>query len=496
MHTQTTITQRLQASPVLDYITPTPTQKMECLSCELSNDIFLKREDHNTVNSFKIRGAFQKITSLSPQVQSLGVVAASAGNHAQGVAKVCSELNIAATIVMPETTPQIKVDGVRKFGANVILHGNTFDESNQYAKHLATTRCIEFIHPFDDMEVILGQGTVGVELVEQVQGLDYVFVQVGGGGLAAGMALAINELSPETKVIAVEPEGAQSLGASLSAGKVVKLDRVCGFSDGVAVQQMGEVTFNICQSLINDYVTVSKDEVCSAIQLVHRDTRAIPEASGAVGLAGAKKYMEQHNLKGKKVGAILSGSNISFEKLEYVAQRCNLGLMTEKLISVELPEKQGELTKLLTLLEDVNISELQYRIDKYSKAHLLISYFSHDIDLNLSKLSQLSKAGYHVSDIAEQSIDKSHYRFMMAMSGKRYPLDQETFYNLKFPEKRGTLLSVLNTLFEGSSITALNYRNDGSSSCSLLLGILGNGQCIDQRALHSLSCHVDEVTTF
>ncbi|PYF82303.1 L-threonine ammonia-lyase [Marinomonas alcarazii] len=468
----TRILNKIVKSPVFDYLPPTPLDYMHKLSQSCSNDVYIKREDLQPINSFKIRGAYQKIMSLTLNQLNLGVVAASAGNHAQGVAKVCKELGANATIVMPEVTPKIKVDAVRAYGAHVVLTGVNYDDAYDYAIKLANTHNMTLVHPFDDIEVIYGQGTIGVELLNQIDELDYLFVQVGGGGLLSGLLLVMRALSPNTKVIAVEPEGAQTLGESLKKKQVTKLDAVCTFSDGVAVRQIGNLPYNICSGEIDGHVAVANDEVCSAIQQIHEDTRAMAECSGAVGLAGANKYLRENGLEGKNVAVILSGSNINFQKLEYVAQRYNLGQMREKLLHIVLPERKGELIKLLSHINDVNITEIKYRKSKYDiRANIILSFSSNDSELLESKVDILASAGYTITDLTKSDIGKSHLRFMIGDSKFGSTVETERFYRLEFPEKQGQLLSTLNRIYIDVEITALNYRQNGQHECSLLLGV-------------------------
>ncbi|EDM68426.1 threonine dehydratase [Moritella sp. PE36] len=486
---------KIVTSPVFDYLKPTPVDRLVNLSKQTNNDIYLKREDLQDINSFKIRGAYQKIISL-PLIQlNRGVVAASAGNHAQGVAKVCKELGTTATIVMPDTTPKIKVDAVRSYGANVVLHGVNYDEAYRYAYNLADSRDLSLIHPFDDIEVICGQGTIGLEFASQVEQLDYLFVQVGGGGLLAGLTIAMNTLSPSTKIIAVEPEGAQTLGVSLRAKVISKLDSICSFSDGVAVGQIGKLPYEICKDAIDDHMTVSKDEVCSAIQYIHEDTRAIAEGSGAVGLAGAYKYLKDHHIKGKKIGVILSGSNMNFQKLEYVAQRCNLGQKKEKLVYLTIPEKQGELIKLVDQLSEVDITELKYRKSASEQANIMVSFSSvDDTSLVNSTLDLLRENGYKALDMTDSDVGKSHLRFMIGDSNLTTSKKSEKFYRFEFPEKKGQLLIILQHIYSNVDFTAINYRKDGSSFCSLLLGIEANYKPCVQEFLEKYSCTISDVT--
>ncbi|GAL10980.1 threonine dehydratase catabolic [Vibrio astriarenae] len=463
---------RILNSPVLDYLQPTPLDFMTKLSQNCANSIYIKREDLQPINSFKIRGAYQKITSLTLNQLSLGVITASAGNHAQGVAKVCKELGVQATIVMPEVTPEIKVDAVRAFGVNVVLVGVNYDEAYDYACKLAHTHQMTLVHPFDDAEVIYGQGTIGVELSNQIDELDYLFVQVGGGGLLSGLLLAMQALSPKTKVIAVEPEGAQTLGISLQNNGVTKLGSVCTFSDGVAVRQIGDLPYSISKGTINGYVTVTNDEVCSAIQQIHTDTRAVAECSGAIGLAGANKYLKEYGLVDQRVVVILSGSNMNFQKLEYVAQRYNLGQLKEKLFHVALPERKKELVKLLSHLSDVNVTEIKYRKSKDdSWANMILSFSSNDSGLLESKREALERAGYSITDFTDSDLGKSHLRFMIGDSKFGPTAKTERFYIFKLPDKQGQLLSTLNRIYADIEITALNYRQNGQNECNLLVGI-------------------------
>ncbi|MFC1507976.1 threonine ammonia-lyase, biosynthetic, partial [Pseudomonadota bacterium] len=348
-------------APVYEVAQVTPLQSMDRLSARIGNNVQLKREDRQPVHSFKLRGAYNMMSQLTQAQRQAGVIAASAGNHAQGLALSGHKLNVQATIVMPLTTPDIKVEAVKSFGGKVILHGSNFDEAKSHAESLARQHGYTFIPPFDHPSVIAGQGTIGMELVQQNGHLDYVFVPVGGGGLAAGVSVLLKQLLPEIKVIGVEAEDSACLKAALDAGEPVTLDQVGMFADGVAVKRIGEETFRLCQHYLDDVITVSSDEICSAVKDIFEDTRAIAEPSGALSLAGLKKYTEVHGLQDKQLAAILSGANLNFHGLRYVSERCELGEKREGLLAVTIPERQGAFLDFCHILGGRAVTEFNYR---------------------------------------------------------------------------------------------------------------------------------------
>ncbi len=352
---------KILLSPVYEVAKVTPLQTLKKISDRLGNHVALKREDLQPVHSFKLRGAYNKIAGLSEAQRAKGIIAASAGNHAQGVALSGAKLKIPAIIVMPTTTPDIKIDAVRRMGGNVVLFGNSFDEAYAESRRLAEEHGYTLIPPYDDVDVIAGQGTIGRELLEQDTRLTHVFVQVGGGGLAAGVAVYIKQLLPNIKVIGVEAEGSASMKAALDAGEPVNLPRVSLFADGVAVKRAGDETFRVCREYLDDVITVTNDEICAALKDIFDDTRAVAEPSGALSLAGLKKYVENTHIKGARMAAILSGANVNFHSLRYVSERCELGEKREGVLAVTIPERKGAFLEFCHILGKRMVTEFNYR---------------------------------------------------------------------------------------------------------------------------------------
>jgi threonine dehydratase len=359
-------------APIYEVAQVTPLQDMDRLSARIGNRIQLKREDRQPVHSFKLRGAYNMMSQLTPAQRKAGAIAASAGNHAQGLALSGHKLDVSATIVMPLTTPAIKVDAVKSFGGKVVLHGNNFDEAKAHAEELAQQYGYTFIPPFDHPSVIAGQGTIGMELLQQNGHLDYVFVPVGGGGLAAGISVLLKQLMPNIKIIGVEAEDSACLKAALDAGCPVTLDQVGMFADGVAVKRIGEETFRLCQQYLDDVITVSSDEICSAVKDIFEDTRAIAEPSGALSLAGLKKYVEVHQLQDKQLASILSGANLNFHGLRYVSERCELGEKREGLLAVTVPERPGAFLDFCHILGGRAVTEFNYRYNDNTLANVFV----------------------------------------------------------------------------------------------------------------------------
>ncbi len=447
-------------SAVYDVAQVTPLEKMDKLSARLNNQIFVKREDRQLVHSFKIRGAQAMIASLSPEERQCGVIAASAGNHAQGVAFSASKLGIKSLIVMPLTTADIKVEAVKGFGGEVLLYGANFDEAKAKALELAKEQRRIFIPPFDHPLVIAGQGSIAMELLQQNAKLDRIFVPVGGGGLAAGVAVLIKQIMPSIKVIAVEPEDAACLKAALDAGHPVDLNRVGLFAEGVAVKRIGDETFRLCQQYIDDIITVDSDEICAAVKDLFDDVRAIAEPSGAVALAGLKKYVEKHNIQGENLAHILSGANLNFHNLRYVSERCELGEKREVLIAVTIPEKKGSFLKFCQILGGRSVTEFNYRYHDEESACIFVGV---KITKNSEKddiMQQLTSAGYPVVDLTDDEMAKLHVRYMIG--GKPCQPIQEQVYSFEFPESQGALLKFLQTLGTNWNISMFHYRSHGT----------------------------------
>ncbi|MFS1163707.1 threonine ammonia-lyase, biosynthetic, partial [Aeromonas salmonicida] len=425
-------------SPVYEAARVTPLQTLKKLSERLGNHVALKREDLQPVHSFKLRGAYHKIATLTQEQKDHGVIAASAGNHAQGVALSAAKLGIKAIIVMPKTTPDIKIDAVRRQGGNVMLFGNSFDEAYAESRRLSELEGYTLIPPFDDVEVIAGQGTIGKELLEQDTHLTHVFVPVGGGGLAAGVAVYIKQLLPDVKVIGVEAEGSACLKAAMEAGEPVNLDRVSLFADGVAVKRIGTETFRLCNQYLDEVVTVSNDQICAALKDIFDDCRAIAEPSGALSLAGLKAYSEREQVKGGRMAAILSGANVNFHSLRYVSERCEIGEKREGMLAVTIPERKGAFLDFCRQLGPRMVTEFNYRYSDAAQASLFVSVRLTGGDEELGQIiEQLGGSGYPVVNMTESELAKNHVRYMIGGRPAR-PLG-ERLYSFKFPEQPGAL---------------------------------------------------------
>ncbi|QIL85469.1 threonine ammonia-lyase, biosynthetic [Vibrio sp. HDW18] len=456
-------------SPVYEVATITPLQSMPRLSARIANQVQIKREDRQPVHSFKLRGAYNMVAHLSQAQKDAGVIAASAGNHAQGMALSGSKLGIKTTIVMPRTTPDIKVEAVRGFGGEVLLHGNNFDEAKAEAERLAKQQGYTFVPPFDHPLVIAGQGTIGMEMLQQNGHLDYIFVPVGGGGLAAGVAVLVKQLMPEIQVIAVEPEDSACLKAALDAGKPVVLDQVSMFADGVAVKRIGDETFRLCQQYLDGHITVSSDEICAAVKDIFEDTRAIAEPSGALALAGLKKFAEQQQLKGKQLGTVLSGANTNFHGLRYVSERCELGEKREGLLAVTIPERKGAFFEFCHIIGNRAVTEFNYRYsdDKLANIFVGVRLIGGPEELK-SIIHELRQSGYPVQDLSDDEMAKLHIRYMIGGRPSK-PLT-ERLYSFEFPEYPGALLKFLSMLGTHWNISLFNYRNHGADYGRVLCG--------------------------
>ena len=460
---------KILLSPVYEAAVVTPLQPLTKLSARLANNILLKREDRQPVHSFKLRGAFNKLVQLSVEQQASGVIAASAGNHAQGVALSAQKLDIKAIIVMPVITPEIKVDAVRGFGAEVCLHGDSFDEASLYARELAVTAGYTLIPPFDDVDVIAGQGTIARELLEQNTHLDYIFVPVGGGGLAAGIAVYIKQLRPSIKVIGVEPRDSACLRAALDAGQPVELARVGIFADGVAVKRVGDETFRLCQQYLDDVITVSSDEICAALKDIFEDTRAIAEPSGALALAGLKKYAEQLQIRDANMTAILSGANVNFHSLRYVSERSEYGEKKEAVLAVTIPERPGAFLNFCQLIGNRAVTEFNYRYASRAEANIFVGLRTPKGQADLAKvIQQLQAAAYPVVDLSEDEMAKQHVRYMVG--GRPAEALSERLFSFEFPEHPGALQKFLLTLGMHWNITLFHYRNHGAAYGRVLAG--------------------------
>ncbi|MFG1175803.1 threonine ammonia-lyase, biosynthetic [Erwiniaceae bacterium CAU 1747] len=448
-------------APVYEVAQVTPLQKMEKISSRLGNTILVKREDRQPVHSFKLRGAYAMIAGLTEEQKARGVVTASAGNHAQGVALSATRLGIKSLIVMPVATADIKVDAVRAFGGEAYLFGANFDEAKARAIELAEQQGYTFVPPFDHPMVIAGQGTLAMELLQQDAHLDRVFVPVGGGGLAAGVAVLIKQLMPQIKVIAVEATDSACLKAALDAGHPVDLPRVGLFAEGVAVKRIGSETFRLCQEYIDDIVTVDSDAICAAMKDLFDDVRAVAEPSGALALAGMKKYIQQHQIQGERLAHVLSGANVNFHGLRYVSERCELGEQREALLAVTIPEQQGSFLRFCQLLGGRSVTEFNYRYAHADEACIFVGVrLTRGLEERHEILHLLSEGGYKVVDLSDDEMAKLHVRYMVGGRPSK-PL-RERLFSFEFPEAPGALLRFLQTLGTHWNISLFHYRSHGT----------------------------------
>ncbi len=461
---------KILAARVYDVAIESPLEPAPAISRRTGNHILLKREDKQSVFSFKLRGAYNKMAHLKPEQLARGVICASAGNHAQGVALGAQKLGTTATIVMPVTTPRIKVSAVAARGAKVVLFGDSYHEAAQHAKALAKKKGLAFVHPYDDPLVIAGQGTIGMEILRQHQRpIDAIFVPVGGGGLIAGIASYVKRLSPATRIIGVEPVDSNAMAASLKAGRRVTLPHVNIFADGVAVRQVGRETFRICQELVDEMVLVDTDEICAAIKDTYEDTRTVVEPSGALALAGAKRWLARRHLKGKTVVAIACGANMNFDRLRFVAERAELGEHREAVLAVTIPEKPGSFRALCELLGRRNVTEFNYRIADPAQAHVFIGLTVAGREETDRLIAQLHRAGLKAVDLSDNEMAKLHVRHLV---GGRAPGEAgEMVYRFEFPERPGALMNFLKRMGSGWNISLFHYRNHGADVGRVLVGL-------------------------
>jgi len=455
---------------IYDLAIETPVDEAPLLSHRLNNNVLLKREDLQPVFSFKLRGAYNKLRHLSKEQLAAGVVAASAGNHAQGLALAAKKMGVKATIVMPQTTPQIKVYAVRARGAKVVLIGDSYDAAAAHANKLIEEQGLTYIHPFDDPDIIAGQGTIGMEILRQVPGdLDAIFIAVGGGGLCAGVATYVKNLRPDIKIIAVESDDAACLDAAMKAGRRVRLKEVGIFADGTAVAQIGKETFRLLKNLVDEVITVSTDEICAAIKDVYNDTRAICEPSGALGIAGLKKYVEAHAVEGQTLMAIQCGANIDFDRLRYISERTETGEKREAVLAVTIDEKPGSFEKFCKALRRRNISEFNYRYNDANKAQIFVGMKVTSDEDRIELVQELSQKGYAVSDMTDNEMAKLHIRHMVG--GHAPQVVDEQVFRFEFPERPGALLNFLVQLGGRFNISMFHYRNHGSAFGRVLVGL-------------------------
>ncbi len=458
-------------SKVYDAVKETPLTYGVNLSKKLNNTIMLKREDLQDVFSFKIRGAYNKIAHLSDKEKKKGVICASAGNHAQGVALSATKLGIKSVIVMPETTPTIKVDAVKLYGADVVLKGDNYSEASDYAKKLVRENGMVYVHPFNDEFVIAGQGTIGHEIIRQTPGDDIyaVFVPIGGGGLISGIASFIKNVYPHIKIIGVEPEESNAMSLSIKNNRIVKLDKVGIFADGVAVREVGDLTFEIVSKYVDDIVLVNTDDIASSIKDIYYDTRNIVEPAGALAVAGIKKYIKQKNITGKKFIAINSGANMNFDRLGFVTERAVIGEKREALYAVTIPEVPGAFKSFCEkVVENKNVSEFHYRLSSRKKAYILVGLTMDYEKENGEMLARMKKFGYYAMDITPNELAKNHIRYMVG--GKSELAKNELLYHFRFPEKAGALMNFLHHMKDNWNISLFHYRRHGGEFGRVLVG--------------------------
>jgi threonine dehydratase len=463
--------EKILTTSVYDVARETPLENMPTLSQRLGSSVLLKREDLQPVFSFKLRGAYNRISQLSAEERERGVIAASAGNHAQGVALAASRLGIKAVIVMPVTTPRIKVEAVRRLGGKAVLHGDSFDEASSHAQILQEKHGYAFIHPFDDPAVIAGQGTVAMELLRQHPGpLDAVFICVGGGGLLAGMAVYIKRLRPEIKVIGVEPEDAPSMYEALRQNKRVVLDQVGIFADGAAVRQVGKETFRLAREFVDEMLLVDTDEICAAIKDVFDDTRVLAEPAGALAVAGLKKYVQREGLKNGRFAAVLSGANMNFDRLRHVAERAEIGERREAVFAVTIPERPGSFRRFCKAIGKRGITEFNYRYSDDSAAHVFVGLKVERGDAEKQEvLERLVAEGYPILDMTDNEVAKLHLRHMVG--GHASHVANESLYRFEFPERPGALMHFLTRMGADWNISLFHYRNHGAAYGRVLVGM-------------------------
>ncbi|MCW6036005.1 threonine ammonia-lyase, biosynthetic [Spirulina subsalsa FACHB-351] len=462
--------ERILNARVYDVAQETPLELAPNLSRRLQNQLFLKREDMQSVFSFKLRGAYNKMAQLPPDLLAQGVIAASAGNHAQGVALGAHRLGTRAYIVMPVTTPQVKINAVQARGGAVILHGETYDDAYTYACQLATEKGLTFVHPFDDPDVIAGQGTIGMEILRQYQKpIHAIFVAIGGGGLISGIAAYVKRLRPEIKMIGVEPLDSDAMYQSLKAGERVRLPQVGLFADGVAVRQVGAETFRLCQQYVDDIVRVGTDDTCAAIKDMFEDTRSIVEPAGALAIAGAKAYVEQTGIEHQTLIAVACGANMNFDRLRFVAERAELGEQREAIFAVTIPEKPGSLRQFCDCLGKRNLTEFNYRIADQTEAHIFVGVQVENRADAAQLVESFESFGLKTLDLTDDELTKLHLRHMVG--GKSPLAHHELLYRFEFPERPGALMKFVASMSPDWNISLFHYRNNGSDYGRILVGM-------------------------
>ena len=475
-HSAADVLKSILNARVYDVAEETDLQPARLLSSRLHNKIFLKREDQQPIFCYKLRGAYNKMRQLSSSQLKQGVIVASAGNHAQGVAMSAQKLGCKSTIVMPVTTPEVKVEAVKRWGAKVVLNGDSFDEAYHHALEIQAREDLVFVHPFDDLDIIAGQGTVGQEILRQHTGgkIHSIFLPIGGGGLIAGVAAYVKQLQPEIRIIGVEPDESDAMRRSLQAGRRVKLKEVGIFADGVAVKQVGKHTFKLCQQFVDEVVTVSTDEICAAIKDICEDSRTLVEPSGALALAGVKHWLREKRKAGTLVSnqnivAICSGANMNFDRLRHVSERAEIGQRREAILAVTIPERPGSYRQFINILGKRSVSEFSYRHSNSSDAHIFVGV-QISTRQEVNKLVQkLMSKGYPTLDLTDNEMAKIHARHLVG--GRAHGLENERLLSFEFPERPGALKNFLDQIGTTWNITLFHYRNHGSDFGRVLCGI-------------------------
>jgi threonine dehydratase len=462
--------ERILNARVYDVAIETPLELADNLSARVHNRIYLKREDMQPVFSFKLRGAYNKMVNLSPQALARGVICASAGNHAQGVALSAQKLGVRAVIVMPATTPKIKIDAVAARGGEVVLAGESYSDAYTHAVELEKRDQLTFVHPYDDPDVIAGQGTIGMEILRaHPQPIHAVFCAIGGGGLIAGVAAYIKRLRPGTKIIGVETTDANAMAQSLAAGAPVTLEQVGLFADGTAVKRVGDETFRLCQQYVDEIIEVDNDAICASIKDVFEDTRSILEPSGALAIAGAKEYARRHKLHGKSLVAVASGANMNFDRLRFVAERAELGEQREAVFAVTIPEQPGSFRNFCNLLGNHNITEFNYRYADADKAHIFVGVAIQNRSEQAKLIDLLDRNQLPAVDLSDNEMAKTHIRYMVGGHAPR--AENEVLYRFTFPERPGALTNFLSHLRSDWNISLFHYRNHGADFGRVLVGM-------------------------
>jgi threonine dehydratase len=456
---------------VYDVAVESPLDVATNLSSRLGNHIWLKREDLQPVFSFKLRGAYNRIANLEPAQLARGVICSSAGNHAQGVALAAKTRGIRAVIVMPVTTPSIKVEAVRALGGEVVLHGDAYDDAYARALELAASESLEFIHPFDDPLVIAGQGTIAAEILAQAdRRIDAIFVPVGGGGLIAGIAACVKNRQPDIRIIGVEPDDSTAMRDSLEAGEPVELDHVGIFADGVAVRRVGDETFRLCQQYVDEIITVDTDQICAAIKDIFEDTRSIVEPAGGLAVAGVKKYIALNDCKDRAFVTINCGANVNFDRLRHIAERADVGEQKEMILAAEIPEEPGSFRRFCATIGRRGITEFNYRYSDKNNAHVFAGVqLSRGYEERQELITKLKDAGYPVIDLSDNEMAKLHVRHMVG--GRSHGIANERLFRFEFPERPGALIDFLDAIGTIWNISLFHYRNHGSDYGRILAGI-------------------------